>query len=129
MPYTHAHPPGILRGMVISQLKRYWKENTFTDDYQKYFEIFYKWLRDRRYHHRNLSPVFVKASKNIDKNMEISTIEEATRQLPNNAAIFHLTRHPDRVKNKDIQCAYSNNFNVGTRRERVGITNPYNIKL
>ena len=74
VPYLSANPPGMLRDLVISQLKRYWKQNTDTNDYQKYATLVYQQLRDRGYHHKDLAPVFVEAAHNIDKNMGVSNV-------------------------------------------------------
>ena len=125
VPYSSAHPPGMLRGLVISQLKRYWKQNTEIEDYQKYAALLYQRLRNRGYHHKDLAPAFGEAAQNIDKNAGVSNITNVKRRFPDNVALFHLTYHPDGVQNKDIHRAYNNNCNFGTGQGRRGINNPY----
>ena len=41
VPQSSSHPPGMLRGLVLSQIAQYWKQNSCCKDFKKYTTLLY----------------------------------------------------------------------------------------
>ena len=53
---TSAHPPWMMKGIVLSMLTTYYFKNTYNEDYWKVAMAFYKNLKHRGWSRMNWSP-------------------------------------------------------------------------
>ena len=65
LPRDSAHPPGALKGLIVGNLLRYWKQNTYIEDYIYITTMFLHRLIARGYTLEELHPLFVTASEHI----------------------------------------------------------------
>ena len=61
IPANSAHPPGVLKGLVIGLVRKYRKQNTRPRDFRKIVKLLYKRLLDRGYTSSTLQPLFRRA--------------------------------------------------------------------
>ena len=100
VPRTSAHPPGMLCGLVIIQLARYWKQNTSTDNYEQYATLLYQRLRSQGYDSAKLDSEFMEAENKIDRTRPCVPSTK-TKNLAS-TAFFHLTYHPHGLQNRHL---------------------------
>jgi hypothetical protein len=67
IPSTSAHPPGVLKSTIFRNVRRYWYQNTNTNDYRDQVQKFKKRLEARGHAHVDLVPIFKEVFITLDK--------------------------------------------------------------
>lgn len=108
IPPHSAHPPGVLAGLVMGNVLRFFLLCTVKSDIQVKLDEFYARLLNRGHQPSTLLPLFDKAISNaasyIEKSDEdkkaaaLAKIEAAQRSV-----YFHLTYHPNDPPSRTIQ--------------------------
>ncbi|KAG2503066.1 hypothetical protein JM18_009194 [Phytophthora kernoviae] len=58
LPAASAHPPGMLKGLIIGLVKKYKRQNSSPADFAAVYQLLHRRLRDRGYAHETLLPLF-----------------------------------------------------------------------
>lgn len=61
LPSSSAHPPGMLRGLIMGRVLKYHSQNTHVADFEHFVKQLYFNLLRRGYHSRKLKPLFKEA--------------------------------------------------------------------
>ena len=67
LPVHSAHPPGTLKALIFGAFRRYWKQNSSTEDFSTAIQKLYQNIKRRAYNNEQLQREFRNATKNIDK--------------------------------------------------------------
>ena len=114
----------MLRGLVISQIVRYWNQNSLLSDFCVFTSLLYQRLKCQGYLHHELQPAFMEAAQRIDHTN--GTSANATKdKLPSATALFHITYHLSGLRNHKIQQIFKAHCNFGTGTGSRGHINPY----
>lgn len=83
VPANSAHPPGVLKSVIYGRILKFWKQNTFKEDFQRLVQSLFDRLQARGYHAKVLEPVFIQAFSKIHDNTEANTkTEQLYLKLP-----------------------------------------------
>ena len=136
---TSAHPPWMMKGIVLSMLTTYYFQNTYKEDYWKVAIAFYKNLKQRGWSRDELEPMFVSAhdkltcpkpTENISIEEEISSKEQI---------ILHLEYHPSDFPKRKLreiwdECCMgllskkANEGGLGIKKTIIAYSRPRNIR-
>ena len=75
LPANSAHPPSIIRGMVVGLLGKYRKQNTLDNDFNIIMNLLYRRLIARGYKRHTLEPLFLNTIK-FTKNDQEKEVDE-----------------------------------------------------
>ena len=145
LPASSAHPPGVLKGLVIGTLYRYWLQNTNRDDYVRLVTLFAQQLNRRGQSMKKIHAVFADASTYIQNKYNGKKIyvkkktpplhaSSSTRHKQNDEPMptlyFHMEYHPRGISRRQIQGIYNNT--IGTtglfKRQIVAFSRPRNLR-
>ena len=103
IPAFSAHSSAMAKGMIYGMLRRFWLQNTQTNDYIGLVRAFYHHLLERGYDHDFLQREFLAAAHKLSLPIQpIHNGSTADRGL----AFLHVKYHPFQITRKDIQTAY-----------------------
>ena len=105
IPAHSAHSPSIAKSLIYGQLRRFWLQNSETEDYKRFVGNFFNYLVDRGYDREILKPLFLEASLKLTENpaLKSNASDEEKR------AFLHLKFHPFQISRMDIQNAFRRN--------------------
>jgi len=95
-PYS-AHPPGVIRGVVYSQLLQYFKQNSQREDYWKIAISFYRKFKARGWSKTLLGHIFNSVHEEIMSRPR-HNYEQKTKDEPQSLRdqlILHIEYHPN----------------------------------
>jgi len=92
IPPTSAHPPGVLKSLIYSNLYRYWKQNTYIADFVDIAKQFASRLVNQGYKIEDIKHIFLSAAKKLDKIIE----KRNTGNTPTNTPLSTLEISPKR---------------------------------
>lgn len=107
IPPQSAHPPGMLKGLIIGNVGRYYIQNTHLEDYKSIVLAFYHRLRDRGYTHEKLEPLFIEANSRAQTGQKTTPPKKVTKE----SIFVHLQYHPQGVSRQMVRKAYEETCN------------------
>jgi len=121
IPPHSAHPPGVLKGLIIGNIGRFYKQNTHLSDYRKVVIEFYRHLLNRGYDPTIVRPLFADADQRQRKPPPVGNKPKAgslgMQWLP-----IHLKYHPQGISRRDVRTAYTNTCD-SPNKESPGFNN------
>ena len=143
IPYSSAHPPGLLKSLVYGRVGTYWEQNTRESDFGEAVRRLYIRLTDRGYPDEILAPEFIAAAEKLDATTNTVNIEP--KDTSNRTDLyFHIPFHPKDVYRRKIQLLYKehcvegvNGFNqletkngsiMSVRKMTVAYSRPKNLR-
>lgn len=112
IPPQSAHPPGMLRGLVLGNVGRYYIQNTHTKDYKNIVIEFYRRLRARGYNSEVLTPLFLEAHARAKTYQPTTKPKESWSP---ETIFVHLRYHPAGIPRHLVRMAYENACNKPNR--------------
>ena len=130
VPRHSAHPPGLLRALVVSQLVRYHRQCTDINDYAYFAALLLTRLQARGYAFDDIKRYFLEAATRIDNYDSRNTTippnkSRRGRTIPKSTQIFHLEYHVGGANNREIHEAFARTCNFGTQQSSKSARNPY----
>ena len=101
LPAHSAHPPGTLKALIFGAFRRYWKQNSSTEDFSAAIQKLYQNLKRRGYNSEQLQQEFRNAAKNIDKKQNHQKMN--TKLTTTNSVFFHREYHQNDMNKKELQ--------------------------
>ena len=82
LPPHSAHPPGITRSLIHGLIRKYWIQNTHSQDFHKMTKLLFQRLLARGHPENTLRSLFLQAAKNIDKTITVTSVQQKiTKQM------------------------------------------------
>ena len=130
IPRHSAHPPGLLRALIISQLSRYHRQCTKLADYAHFAHLLLKRLMKRGYGQKEIEPLFLEVAKRLDRDCDrydgpLPQRSRDHKHLPRSIQVFHLPFHPGGPNNAEIHNAFRRNCRFRKANGERGLQNPY----
>jgi hypothetical protein len=124
IPPQPSHPPCCFKGLIVSELKRYFIQNN-KEDFEKILTKFIGRLLDRGHTLENLSPLLLQAATNIDRQPSLHTQEENGSTL-----YIHLPFHPKGIQRQTIRQLYNSMLKdiIPFEKMQVAISRPHNLR-
>jgi hypothetical protein len=99
IPPKSAHPHGVLKSLIFSNLQRYWLQNTFRHDFVRISADFYKHLLNQGYTPVQLTPIFEEAaaaiqSKRLRAAQKGKALWNTANTMPTDDLFLHWDYHP-----------------------------------
>ena len=111
LPPHSAHPPGITRSLIHGLIRKYWIQNTHSQDFHKMTKLLFQRLLARGHPENTLRSLFLQAAKNIDKNYNCKispTRNNQTNDTDTNEIFLKWQFHPSDITRKQLQNSYCN---------------------
>lgn len=124
IPPHSAHPPGVLRGLVLGNIGRFYHQNTHKADYHKVVIEFYRHLQDRGYDPTVLRPLFSEADKR-QRSPQSKPKAEKAEDLGFQWLPIHMKYHPQGISRREVRKAYENACET-PNNETQGFNDPNN---
>lgn len=126
IPPVSSHSNCVLYGLIFGQLRRFWLQNSLTDDYIHCARAFQNHLLARGHDSDNIQSLFRLAAAQFD---QPSRLEPATPTGPTtDATVFlHMEFHPRQIERMDIQkvfrevCAGPLHDTANKEKQQTGI--------
>ena len=131
---TSAHPPGMIKSMIFGSLRRYFEQNSRTEDFWTIAMQLYHRLKARGWDRATLEPIFIAAYQRIQsprQHQEDSKPKDLTNWDP---MILHIEYHPDDMPRRKIRelyekyCAEQFEQVLGIKRTIVAYSRPRNLR-
>ena len=109
IPPHSAHPPGTIQSLIYSQTRKYWFQNTNTNDFKNMVQTFFIRLINRGHNKDKLHKLFTKTSLAPYTFNHQHSFTDTTNQTPprSNDSIYLKWRfHPDDLPRTTIRCIY-----------------------
>jgi hypothetical protein len=103
IPSHSAHTPGCLKGIIYGELRRYWTQNSDTNDYISIARLFYQRLLARGFCPEQITPLFHAAALSLERE---NTLKKSAQTDTNRAIMLHWIHHPNNVTRQALQQAY-----------------------
>ena len=100
VPPTSAHSPKMFQGMIFGQIRRFFLQNSSTEDFQQVVQAFYEHLYKRGYSTDFLVRTFNEAATKLDN----KSTREPTADT--NQVFFHQVYHPGGNTRPDVHKAF-----------------------
>jgi hypothetical protein len=100
IPPLSAHPPSCFKGLITSEVRRYWLQNN-PENFQKILINFIERLVERGHSLTDISPLLHRAAASMD-----SHICTSKNRTSDNVLFIHRTYHPNGLQCKDIRQLY-----------------------
>ena len=135
-----AHPPGMIKGVVHGLLRRYYRQNTYREDYWKMAMLLYKRLKARGWDRATLGPIFIAAHEKICSQPLQNHISQSNETLSNREQIIiHMEYHPDDIPRRKVQQLFSQHCGdlftssiddggLGIKRTILAYSRPQNLR-
>ena len=124
IPPHSAHPPGVIRSLIFSQIKKYWQQNTTTDDFVNITKAFFDRLINRGHNPTKLRHIFHQTAQHIDTK-QINNILPIQTTTPTDTDNIYLKWrfHPTDITRKTIQTIYKSTCEQPTPQSENGFRN------
>ena len=134
-----AHPPWMMKGIVLSMLTTYYFQNTYKEDYWEVAMTFYRNLKRRGWSRDRLEPMFVSAHDKLTR-PKLAIIESTEEEVSNKEqVILHLEYHPNDVPRQklreiwdeccmDLLAKPTNKGGLGLKKTIIAYSRPRNIR-
>ena len=107
IPPHSAHLPGVIRSLIFSQIKKYWQQNTNSDDFIKMIRAFFQCLLDRGHNRDKVREVFLQTAHQLVSNHNNSKQSNKNKnQEKSNDTYLKWPYHPADISQKTIQQIY-----------------------
>jgi hypothetical protein len=117
---SSAHPPGVLKGLIYGALRRYWRQNSDTTDYQQMAHKLFGHLKDRGHLEEDISPIFHEAARRLDLGPNNTVLQlEPPPDATGKTLFFHAQYHPADISRSEIRQAF--NQCCPTLQSEIGI--------
>ncbi len=104
IPPNSAHPPGVIRSLIHSQIQKYWIQNTNPDDFKTIIHAFFTRLLDRGHNIDKLRQLFRASAIALDsKNLLPDSPDRLTQ---NNQLYLKWRYHPKDIPRKTLRHIY-----------------------
>jgi hypothetical protein len=103
---SSAQPPSILYSLIYGTLHRYYWQNTHTEDFGRYTELFFERLTDRAHRRCDIAPLFIKAAQEVQNSVLPNPRPGQTEEINsnnNNNIFIHLPYHPQQPSRSDLR--------------------------
>ena len=126
-----AHPPGMMRGIIFGELKRYHRQNSRREDYLKMVRLLFLRLRARGWGADLLKQWFIAAAKKVESKLPT---RKADNISPRDRLFLHLKYHPRGITRQHLRAAFDatcDNFNgtsAAVKQVTVAFSRARNIK-
>jgi len=127
IPPLSAHPPSCLKGLVTSEIYRYWIQNTEEADFIRITTNFILRLLQRGHQLENLYPLLKSAAANI----EYSNIRERNEKSRHDDTMYiHWPFHPTDISKNKIRRIYNQTLqgHDGFKNLKMAISRPKNLR-
>lgn len=132
LPSNSAHPPGALKGLIVGNLQRYWRQNTNKSDYINIVKLFILRLVARGYTLDILTPIFNDASNYINNKLDETSYSTTDSQIEDQreTLFFHTEYHPRDLSRRIIRELYNKHLAEysGFKNFTVCYSRPRNIR-
>jgi hypothetical protein len=124
IPPVSSHPPSVLQGLIFGQLRRFWLQNSFTDDYVHCASDFYDHLLARGHDCINIRRLFqLAATRLLDLPTTLKPAERRDKTSDEAQVILHVEYHPRQIERLEIQRVFrelcAGPFRDTTNKERT----------
>jgi hypothetical protein len=107
-PPSSAQPPSILYGLIYGTLHRYFWQNSYQHDFERFATYLFQNLEARGHASSNLAKLFLKAAHRVDR----SSIPEAKPltndvSLPDGTCFLHVPYHPQDATRRELQSLFT----------------------
>ena len=137
--FNSAHPPWMMKGIVLNMLTTYYFQNTYKEDYWEAAMTFYRNLKRRGWSRDKLEPVFVSTHDKLTrpKSTNNKSIEE---EISNEEqVILHLEYHPNDTPKREFRETWdescmdllsrpTNKGGLGIKKTIIAYSRPRNIR-
>jgi hypothetical protein len=124
IPPISSHAPSVLQGLIYGQLRRFWLQNSFTDDYVHCASDFYDHLLARGHDCINIRRLFqLAATRLLDLPTTLKPAERRDKTSDEAQVILHVEYHPRQIERLEIQRVFrelcAGPFRDTTNKERT----------
>lgn len=123
LPPNSAHPPGVIKGLIFGQIRRYHAQNTHREDYLQMVRLLYQRLIQRGWRAEHLRPLIQQICSKLDQQRHRQIQSSTQPDEQENRLFIHLTYHPDDISRKRIRYLYDKHLGKLLSKE-LGITRP-----
>lgn len=109
IPPHSAHPPGVLKGLIMGGVMRMHTLCSSPEDVQQKLRLLFRRLRARGYNSDDIIPIFSKAVTNAKDYMKNGPRRKAD-DLSKKRVFFHLEYHPNDPPSSVVQQYWRQNF-------------------
>ena len=104
IPNNSAHTPGVLKGMIYGNLRRFKEQNSRKEDYLAIAKKFHTHLLNRGYTKEKITPIFLEAVKSFEKTEQKMNISKESMK---NNVFLHFQYHPRDISRQQIQSIFN----------------------
>jgi hypothetical protein len=126
IPPLSAHPPSCFKGLITSEVRRYWLQNN-PENFQTILIKFIERLLDRGHTLDKISSLISNAATKLD-NKGNNLLAQPNDS--DNIIFIHKTYHPNGIQRKDIRRLYQNILepHLDFEKMTVAISRPMNLR-
>ena len=123
IPPQSAHPPGVIRSLIFSQIKKYWQQNSTTEDFINITRAFFHRLIQRGHNPTKLHDIFQQTARQIDtmRDTEENTTTKTQQEIEN--LYLKWRYHPADITRRTIQTIYRSTCENPTTQSEDGFRN------
>ena len=125
IPPQSAHPPGVIRSLIFSQIKKYWQQNTKPEDFIRITKAFFYRLINRGHNPTKLRQIFHQTAHQIDTNRNNNKLSGQETTTPKDKENIYLKWrfHPTDITRRTIQAIYKATCEQPTTQSEDGFRN------
>ena len=112
LPPHSAHPPGIIRSLIYGLLRKYWIQNSSTNDFRKMTQLLFQRLVARGHSPHTLLPLFLSAASTIKQHSPFKNISRTPPSQHPNEIFLKWKFHPLDISRRAIQHSYQQTCNL-----------------
>ena len=126
-----AHPPGVMKGMIFGELKRYHRQNTRREDYLEMVRLLFLRLRARGWRADLLREWFIAAAERVEAKQPTRKTEDVS---PRDRLFLHLKYHPRGITRQQLRAAFDatcdsfNGTSAAVKQVTVAFSRARNLK-
>jgi hypothetical protein len=126
IPPLSAHPPSCLKGLIASEMRRYWLQNNLAD-YKVILLKFIERLLDRGHTLPSLLPIYTQAAQTLDS---CTHLVNKMRYNNSNTLYIHKAYHSSGLQRHDIRQLYKKTLkpHIPFKQMTVTISRPMNLR-
>ena len=109
IPPHSAHPPGTIRSLVYSQIRKYWYQNTKTEDFTNIVQTFFHRLVDCGHNKTKLTKLFHETAMALDRSSQQKMFppnKDNISTQQNDTLYIKWRFHPNDIPRTTIQQVY-----------------------
>ena len=110
LPPQSSHPPGTLKSLVYSNLRRFWLQCTHKSHYKYLSKKFFKQLLLRGHNKTSIYKIFEDSAIKLDKRLMTNKRQsiQKTKSIYNKKTMFyHTTYHPNHINRSSIRKVFN----------------------